>query len=173
MLEKGCVHLYCGDGKGKSTAAAGLALRCTGSGNKVLFVQFFKDGSSGEIELLRRVGITTMHSNTIPGMVFQLSHTEIRTVQRDYTNLLQQAIDIAHGYDMLILDEIVSTCGYGIVPEEKLLNFLDNRPKRLEVILTGRNPSEAMKKRADYITEMKKHAHPFDKGQIARKGIEY
>lgn len=173
MLEKSCIHLYCGDGKGKSTAAAGLALRCAGSGNKVLFVQFFKDGSSGEIELLRRAGITTMHSKTIPGMVFQLSHTQIRTVQRDYTALLQQAVDIAQGYDMLILDEIVSTCGYGIVPEEKLLNFLDHRPEHLEVILTGRNPSEEMKKRADYITEMKKHAHPFDKGQIARKGIEY
>ena len=93
MLEKGCVHLYCGDGKGKSTAAAGLALRCAGSGNRVLFVQFFKDGSSGEIDLLQRCGITTMHSNTIPGMVFQLSHTEIRTVQRDYTALLQQALE--------------------------------------------------------------------------------
>lgn len=173
MLEKACVHLYCGDGKGKSTAAAGLALRCTGSGNRVLFVQFFKDGSSGEIELLRRCGITTMHSKTIPGMVFQLDHTQIRTVQRDYTALLQQALEIAPNYDMLVLDEIVSTCGYGIVPEELLLHFLDHRPAHLEVVLTGRNPSPAMKERAHYITEMKKQAHPFDKGQIARKGIEY
>ena len=72
-----------------------------------------------------------------------------------------------------MLDEIISACNHGAVPEEALLEFLQNKPEHLEVVLTGRNPSEALLAQADYVTEMKKIKHPFDHGVLARKGIEY
>ena len=92
---------------------------------------------------------------------------------RDYTELFHIACERAKNMDLLVLDEVISACNHGAVPEEALLEFLQNKPEHLEVVLTGRNPSEALLAQADYVTEMKKIKHPFDHGVLARKGIEY
>lgn len=170
----GCVHLYCGDGKGKTTAAVGLTVRASGAGKRVIFSQFFKDGSSSEVRRLRELpGIQTMHTQTVKGFYWNMTPEQRRQASEDYTALFREVISAAQQADLLILDEIVSACNREMVPEALVLEFLRSKPQELEVVLTGRNPSEKLMELADYITEMRKVRHPFDQGIPARKGIEF
>lgn len=170
----GLIHLYCGDGKGKTSAAVGLAVRASGAGQQVVFTQFFKDGSSSEIESLKRLpGIRTIHANTVKGFYHAMTPEQREQAREDYTALFRQVTDAARDADLLILDEIVSACNRGVVPETLVTDFLRCKPQQLEVVLTGRAPSPALTELADYITEMRKLRHPFDRGIPARKGIEF
>lgn len=170
----GLIHLYCGDGKGKTSAAVGLAVRASGAGKRVIFTQFFKDGSSSEIESLKRLpGIRTIHANTVKGFYHAMSPEQREQAREDYTALFRQVTDAARDADLLILDEIVSACNRGVVPETLVTDFLRCKPQQLEVVLTGRDPSPGLTELADYITEMRKLRHPFDRGIPARKGIEF
>lgn len=170
----GLIHLYCGDGKGKTTAALGLALRAAGAGKQVVFTQFFKDGSSSEIEPLAALsGVRVFHADTVKGFYRNMTPTQREQAGKDYTALFRQVTQAAQEADLLILDEIVSACNRGVVPEKLVTDFLREKPARLEVVLTGRNPSAALLELADYITEMRKLRHPFDRGIGARKGIEF
>lgn len=170
----GLIHLYCGDGKGKTTAALGLALRAAGAGKQVVFTQFFKDGSSSEVEPLTALpGVRVFHADTVRGFYRNMTPTQREQAGKDYTALFRQVTQAAREADLLILDEIVSACNRGVVPEKLVTDFLREKPARLEVVLTGRNPSAALLELADYITEMRKLRHPFDRGIGARKGIEF
>ena len=170
----GLIHLYCGDGKGKTTAAVGLAVRASGAGKQVVFTQFFKDGSSSEVESLKRLpGIRTMHAQTVRGFYRSMNEQQRQQARQDYTALFRQVTDAAKDADLLILDEIVSACNRGVVPEKLVTDFLRSKPQQLEVVLTGREPSPALTVLADYITEMRKLRHPYDRCVAARKGIEF
>ena len=170
----GLIHLYCGDGKGKTTAALGLALRAAGAGKQVVFTQFFKDGSSSEIGPLAALpGVRVFHADTVKGFYRNMTPTQREQAGKDYTALFRLVTQAAQEADFLILDEIVSACNRGVVPEKLVTDFLREKPARLEVVLTGRNPSAALLELADYITEMRKLRHPFDRGIGARKGIEF
>ena len=170
----GLIHLYCGDGKGKTSAAVGLAVRASGAGKQVVFTQFFKDGSSSESESLKRLpGIRTIHANTVKVFYHAMTPEQREQAREDYTALFRQVTDAARDADLLILDEIVSACNRGVVPETLVTDFLRCKPQQLEVVLTGRDPSPGLTELADYITEMRKLRHPFDRGIPARKGIEY
>ena len=169
----GLIHLYCGDGKGKTTAAVGLAVRAAGAGKQVIFTQFFKDGSSSEVESLKRLGIRTIHAQTVKGFYHAMTPEQREQARKDYTALFRQVTDAAKNADLLILDEIVSACNRGVVPETLVTTFLRSKPTELEVVLTGRDPSPALMELADYITEMRKQRHPYDRGIAARKGVEY
>lgn len=173
-MDAGLVHLYCGDGKGKTTAAVGLAVRAAGNGMRVVFVQFFKDGNSGEISVLRGLkGVEVLCEPRYFGRVSNMSEEEKKESSIAYTALFRRAVGRAQDADLLVLDEIVSACNHGIVDEGELLHFLDCRSQTLEVVLTGREPSAEIAGRADYITEMHKKKHPFEAGISARRGIEY
>lgn len=168
------IHIYCGDGKGKTTAAVGLSVRMAGYGGKVLFGQFFKDGSSSEIASLKLLPkITTLHCQTIPGRYLRLTPEQREQVSVDYTRYLEQLLAMSKDYDLLVLDEIISACNRKTVPEEMLITYLKKLPEEKEVVLTGRNPSEALTALADYVSEIRKQKHPFDRGITAREGIEY
>ena len=169
----GLIHLYCGDGKGKTTAAVGLAVRACGAGKQVIFTQFFKDGSSSEVESLKLLGIRTIHAQTVKGFYRAMNDQQRQQARQDYTALFRQVTDAAKDAGLLILDEIVSACNRGVVPEGLVVDFLQNKPSALEVVLTGRDPSPALVELADYITEMRKLRHPYDRGVAARKGVEY
>lgn len=170
----GLIHLYCGEGKGKSTAAAGLALRAAGAGKRVVYAQFFKDGSSSEISVLRTLpGVTVCVSSTHFGLFRRMTEEKKAEAAAAYRALFTRATELASEAGLLVLDEAVSACNHGILEEEKVLAFLREKPEELEVVLTGRNPSQALLERADYITEMVKRRHPFDRGIPARKGIEF
>lgn len=170
----GLIHLYCGDGKGKTSAAVGLAVRASGAGKRVIFTQFFKDGSSSEVEPLKSLpGIRTIHAQTVKGFYHAMTPEQQEQAREDYTALFRQVTDEVAEADLLILDEIVSACNRGVVPETLVIDFLRTKPQHLEVVLTGRNPSPALMELADYITEMRKLRHPYDRGIAARKGIEF
>lgn len=170
----GLLHIYCGDGKGKTTAAVGLAVRNAGAGGKVVFAQFFKDGSSSEIAVLKAIpGITVLNCTTHYGFYKRMSEETKEKARRDYTALLVTALEQAEKADLLILDEAVSAYTHEMFPREKLLEFLDSATEHLEVVLTGRNPAPELMERADYLTEMCCRRHPFEKGIPARRGIEF
>ena len=170
----GLIHIYCGDGKGKTTAATGLAIRAAGAGKKVIFTQFFKDGSSSEIKVLQGVeNIHVMHCKTVRGFWRRMDDIQKARASEDYTKLLADVITAAADANLLVLDEIVSASNHGTVAEVAVTDFLRNKPENLEVVLTGRNPSDALLELADYVTEMRKIKHPYDCGIAARKGIEF
>lgn len=168
------IHIYCGDGKGKTTAAMGLALRMAGFGGQVVIGQFFKDGSSSEIGPLRGIpGITVEHCATVPGRYALLTPEQRVQAAKDYTAYLHRLLEKAEGKSLLILDEAVSACNYGTIPEQEVVDFLKTHGDKMEIVLTGRNPSDRLVQLADYVTEMVKRKHPFDSGTPARPGIEF
>ena len=171
----GLIHLYCGDGKGKTTASVGLSVRCAGAGGRVIFTQFFKDGTSSELRVLETIpGVRVLVCPRKYGFFKRMNEEQRAAAREDFTALLRSALSAAReGAELLVLDEAVSACNHGVIPEAELLDFLRHRPEGLEVAVTGRNPSEALMARADYITEMVKRRHPFDRGVAARKGVEF
>ena len=175
MKNRGLVHLYCGDGKGKTTAAVGLAVRHSGRGGKVVFAQFLKDGTSGECRVLAKLGVTVLAANPVGKFSFRMTEEE----KAETAAALGRTFDAATGFavreraTLLVLDEICAAVNCGFLPEKTLTEFLESRPDSLEVVLTGRDPSENLQVHADYITEMKKRRHPFDEGVAAREGIEF
>ncbi len=171
---QGLIHIYCGDGKGKTTAAIGLAVRAAGSGKKVLLLQFFKDGRSSEFSALAHVpGIEVIPQTRTFGFSWTLTPEEKEEARDYYAGLLEEAFRRAGGFGLLVLDEAMSACTTGMIDVARLLALLREKPAELEVVLTGRNPSQALLDAADYVTEMKKIRHPYGQGVPARKGIEY
>lgn len=170
---QGKVHIYCGDGKGKTTCSAGLALRAAGSGFKVIFVQFLKSGHSGEIEMLKKIGVTVIRSAAPVKFTFQMNEQELAKTLVINNNLLEQAkAALTNEKTLLVLDEAVGALDKGLLDEERVIKLLEKRGDT-EIVLTGRNPSERLVSMADYVSEIKKIKHPYDLGTDARKGIEF
>lgn len=171
---KGCLHVYCGDGKGKTTASVGLSVRAAGNGMKVLFCQCMKDGSSSEVEMLKKLGITYRCCTKRFGFFWNMTEEQKKEAACAYTGLFEDVTKEASegGYDLLVIDEFMSAYNHGMIDQKKALDFLLCRPEKLEIVLTGRDPGEEILKLADYVTEMRKVKHPFDEGIPARKGIE-
>ena len=172
----GLVHIYCGDGKGKTTAAVGLAVRFAGAGGKVLFYQFMKDGTSGERAVLQTIpGIDVVSGYCIPKFSFQMSEAEksaaAAAYQKEFFKIEQLLLKNAYG--MVVLDEIMSCVSVGFLPTETVTAFLRNRPSQTEIVMTGRNPATEIAALADYISEIRCVQHPFQKHIAARKGIEF
>lgn len=170
------IHIYCGDGKGKSTAATGLAVRALGSGKKVLFVQFFKNGDSAEIAVLETHPNLCYLKTQQPYRRFALMNDAEKIAANDgYHALLLKAIALADGFDMVVLDEAISCYNYHFLGEETLCHFCERAKEKMEfeIVLTGRNPAPELMGLADYVSEIQKIKHPFDQGVKARKGIEF
>ena len=168
------IHIYCGDGKGKTTAAMGLALRMAGAGKNVLIGQFFKDGSSGEIKALKTIpGVEVLNCGTAPGRYVHMTDIQKEQARKDYTAYLLTLLERGRNADLLVLDEVISALNRGIVPMEPVAAYLKAWGGEKEIVLTGRNPAQTLVDLADYVTEMRKEKHPFDQGVRARKGIEY
>jgi cob(I)alamin adenosyltransferase len=168
------IHIYFGEGKGKTTAATGLAARAAGSGMKVLFVQFFKDGSSGEVKSLKALeNITFLYPDTYNGRYATMTDDQKEVTKKSYTEAMKKAIGMAEDFDLIVLDEAVSVFSYGFIDRDELLSFLKDNREAKEIVLTGRDPARQLLELADYATEMRKYRHPFDRGIAAREGIEY
>lgn len=172
----GCIHVYCGDGKGKTTASIGLGIRAAGRGKKVLIARFLKTDDSGEVGILKQIpGIQVLPCEKTFGFFFQMTEEDKKEASACYSSLLERSFQKAREMEngLLILDEIMAACNYKLVSEDSLLRLLKERPSSLEVVLTGRNPSKSIMEAADYISEIQKVKHPFDEGLPAREGIEY
>lgn len=177
------IQIYHGDGKGKTTAAAGLCVRARGHNIPVIFAQFLKDGSSGEVKMLHRLGVTVMIPDTFFGFVRSMSEeqkerakvsyakylTEIEQVTSELMTDSQQTETIS---GVLVLDEALHACNAGLLDEGALLAFINKIKDYTEIVLTGRNPSEKFMEIADYCTNFTKEKHPYDQGITARIGVE-
>lgn len=170
-MDKGLVHLYCGDGKGKTTAAMGLALRALGQGMRVVVVQFLKNGTSGELEPLKELGAAVYSGQPGAKFTFQMNAEEKAQATKENNARLAEALQ--QPCDLLILDEICAARNSGMVDEALAKQAVLERPQHREVVLTGRNPEAWMMEAADYITEMQPRRHPYEQGIPARKGIEF
>jgi cob(I)alamin adenosyltransferase len=173
-MKKGLVQVYTGNGKGKTTAALGLAFRAVGHGMKVLVVQFMKGNvQRGELEsakklspnlTLKQVGRETFISKPNP------DPKDLELAQEGFS-IAKKAIQNKE-YDIVILDEINLAIDYGLIPLTNLLQIIDSKPDTVELILTGRNVKREILERADLVTEMVDRKHYYDKGVPAREGIE-
>ncbi len=171
----GLIHIYCGDGKGKTTAAMGLALRAAGAGMRVRIVQFLKDGSSSELAPLRTLpGVTIQTDARIRKFAPAMAADERAGVRDSHQNILAEAVKSANanGFDLLILDEAFGAIAEGLLDADTLLTFLRDKPKGVEVVLTGRNPPQPFLDLADYVSEIVCRRHPFARKIPARRGIE-
>lgn len=173
---KGLIHIYCGDGKGKTTSAIGLGIRGLGSGMSVVMVQFLKTGRSSELTILRDLpNFTVIPCEKSFGFFSKMNEEKKEEAKNYYTNLLTLTLNHIkeNKVDMLILDEIMAvTQQYELVNKDELYTFLKNKPENLEVVMTGRNPSKELLELSDYVSEINKIKHPFDQGIMARVGIE-
>lgn len=216
------IHIYCGNGKGKTTAALGLAVRFAGRfgccGGRVIIARFLKDENSGELQILRSVpGITVIENDRSFGFTWKMTEEQKKEAAEYYSGLLKKACEMAMvglkakgseetvteimisentvsedhvgcAHVLLVLDEAMAAVNSGLVSEDQLVEVMDqltgaanngdsdapyDREDLIEVVLTGRNPSERLKNMADYISCIEAEKHPFEKGVAAREGIEY
>lgn len=171
--ETGTIQLYTGNGKGKTTAALGAALRALGHGRKVAMIQFMKGRLYGELAAAKRLEGFTIEQH---GRDEFVDSKNPAAVDRDLAaGGWRRAEELARSgeIDMLILDEINVAVAYGLIELETVLAFMRGKPERLELILTGRYAPEPMMALADTVTEMREIRHHFSRGVAARKGIEY
>ena len=174
-MKKGYVQIYTGNGKGKTTAAMGLALRAAGHNMQVRIVQFLKGGVTGELKSIKKLETVKLYRVTDAGKyIWDLIDEQKLDMQRRSKEMLVQAETwFGEGIDILILDEVMAAIKYDIVSLSDVLSLLDARPDSCEVVLTGRDAPEELIKRAHLITEMRGIKHYFDDGVPARKGIEF
>jgi cob(I)alamin adenosyltransferase len=173
-LEKGLVQVYTGNGKGKTTAAFGLALRAIGRGLRVCIIQFIKGGFDyGELYVVDR----------LPGLKLQAygrgRFVDGKKPNKTDVDLAEEALATAEKAirdgecDIVILDEVNVALSLNLIKTESVLNLIKKKPVQVELVLTGRNAPSEIVEAADLVTEMVEVKHPYSKGFHARKGIEY
>ena len=168
------LHLYCGNGKGKTTAAMGLALRAAGRGKRVVIAQFLKGADSGErLALARLPQVTLLPVPDAVKFSFRMSEDERRSEAQRYQDLLKLISRTARGCFLLVLDEACAACRHQLVDEALLRQAAAMAKQGREVVLTGRDPAPWMQEAADYSTELRAVRHPYTQGTPAREGIEY
>lgn len=174
MMDTGRIHIYFGDGKGKTTAAVGQAVRAAGHGFRVLFFQFLKDNSSNERKILEQISnITCLPGREQVKFVSRMNGDEKAELLHYNNKALDEIVKFCSPFDLLVMDEALCAVGLKVLSEEKLISFLQHKPRGLEIVLTGHQVSDRMKVIADYATEMHKIKHPYDLGKLAREGIEF
>jgi cob(I)alamin adenosyltransferase len=177
MSQNGLIHIYYGNGKGKTTAALGLALRAAGCGKRVVIVQFLKDWKSGELGSLVLIPNITVFRGMASGNGFTRDMTDEQKAETKaiHDDNLKKALELQKDglCDMLVLDEAIDAYGLGMLDEKLFEGLLDNKPDELELVITGHKSDARLIDRADYATEMVKRKHPYDKGVAARRGVEF
>jgi len=172
-LEKGFVHCYTGDGKGKTTAALGLALRAAGAGLRVYIIQFAKGTEASELKALRKFtkNITVRQFGTRAFIKNPPSGIDrMRAAQG--LSIVKKVIGSGR-YDLVILDEVCGACHARLIPTDEVIAIVQERPQTVEVVLTGRHAPKKLIEAADLVTEFREIKHYFSRGVRARKGIEY
>jgi len=173
----GLIHIYTGNGKGKTTAACGLGIRAWGNSFKVLMIQFLKGSDTGEIKCFETLGPNFVfhRGRKIKGFVWNMNEEQLKDTRDICLEDLEWVKnEVKNGdYGLLIMDEIMGSITNGFIKVEEIVQFLQNKPENLEVVLTGRNAPKELIDIADYVSEINPIKHPFDKGIPGRKGIEF
>jgi cob(I)alamin adenosyltransferase len=190
------IHLYVGGGKGKTTAAVGLSARAAGRGKRVVFTQFLKGSETGEVSSLEALGVRVIRMKQNLGFVWTMDDAEKAQCRIAQTRLLEDAraaaafgpdargdaSESAEGVEgvegiapagVIVLDEALDAVDVGMLEEESLRAFVEELPATAELVVTGRAAPDWLVEKADYITEMQKVKHPYDRGILARTGIEF
>jgi cob(I)alamin adenosyltransferase len=187
-LERGLIHVYTGDGKGKTTAALGLALRAAGCGFCTYFCQFLKGRQYGELEAVQWLAEGAPNGDVRPPITIERfgRPTFVRTaadgtrlIDEEDVRLARAGLDAVRRamssgrYELIVLDEINVALYFGLLTEQEVLQVIDDRPEGIELVLTGRRVPDEILARADYVTEMREVRHPYQQGISARRGIEF
>ncbi|MGA1826360.1 MAG: cob(I)yrinic acid a,c-diamide adenosyltransferase [bacterium] len=179
VITNGLVHVYSGDGKGKTTASLGQALRALGYGLTVLMVQFLKDKDdiSGELHMVKKLApnlkiIRLKQKHPLFLSPQEVDYEALKISVQELFTIAKDAI-LTQTYDLVILDEINNVLKEGLLRAEDVLDLIRIKPKSVELILTGRDAMPEIIRAADLVTEMRKIKHPLDRGISAREGIEY
>lgn len=175
MQPKGYVHIYTGGGKGKTTAALGLAIRAAGAGCTVFFAQFLKGRYSSEIESLKALGITIQRTDPVLKFMNYMDEAERNECILSCRNLFtqcQQALK-SGAYGLVVMDEVLDAVNHQIISQDELCEALESREIHTEAVLTGRKPGDRIRSIADYISDIQAVKHPYSKGVAAREGIEF
>jgi cob(I)alamin adenosyltransferase len=169
---KGYTHIYTGTGKGKTTAALGLALRAAGWGYKTFIGQFMKGSFYGELTALKKIDeIDIEQFGTDKCITIDQVDEKQKTIAKNGLIRIKEVLK-TNDYQIVVLDEICVTIWFGLIAEQEVIEVLKSKPAHIEIILTGRNASENLLKHADLITEMNEVLHYYSKGVEARQGIE-
>ncbi len=172
MFERGYIQVYTGEGKGKTTAAVGLTIRALGAGLKVAFLQFFKSEDSSEVKILKSL---------FPRLYYQAFHTKgfIKgKIPSELERIIKEGYEIfkkllfSKEYDLIILDEFTYALNWNIIDLEEFLEILEEKPKEVEIVITGRGAPLSLIEKSDLVTIMHPLKHYFEKGVEARWGIE-
>lgn len=193
-MDKGYLQVYTGDGKGKTTAAIGLAIRALGAGKSVFFLQLMKSEAYSEHQILAHISPDL--TLVVTGKPFFIAKEGMLTEEQreawgndvvifseekppeDYVNLMKDAAQkateaaMSGKYDLVVLDEVNVALFFGLISKEDVNRLIENRPSGIELVFTGRNAPEWLLDRADLVTEMKEIKHYYHRGVEARKGIE-
>ena len=179
LSETGLIHIYSGDGKGKTTAAFGLAVRFVAYGGKVAIFQFLKDASSGESVFLKNLNLDSINifasQKKLP-FYWTANEEEKKEISEETQKLFDRAVQFAENknIELLILDEVLDVINNKLIDEKNVLEICDLCKKNsIELVITGRNPSEILLQKCDYHSDIVLKKHPFYSGISARAGIEY
>ena len=167
------IHVYTGDGKGKTTASIGLSVRALGRNFKVKIYQFFKSDFSGELDILNKLGIETIQCNSQKKASWTMNDNELEILKNDTLlawDIINKEIKLKK-FDLIILDEINHALHRNFISEKQVNDLFYNNAST-ELVFTGRNAPQWLIEKADYVTEMKLHKHPMENGITARIGIE-
>jgi len=172
-LDKGYIHVYTGNGKGKTTSAIGLGIRAAGAGKKVHMIQFMKGRRYSEIDGLEKVSHFTVSQHGRDEFVNkeQPEQIDIDMAQEGFKTAKNMVN--SNKYDMIILDEINVAIDYHLLTLEDVLDLIHNKPTSLELVLTGRYATPALIQHADYVSEVLEIKHPYQQGILGRKGVDY
>ena len=177
MSKNGLIHIYYGDGKGKTTAALGLALRAAGCGKNVVIVEFIKNWACGEHNSISQISNIKLFRGKAAGgkFIHEMNEEEKQDTKASQNECLKSALKLVETgkCDILILDEATDAQELGMLDTELLEALIYSKPESLELVITGHKPDVRLLTHADYATEMVKRKHPYDEGISARQGIEF
>lgn len=172
MAAQGYIHLYTGNGKGKSTAALGLAIRAAGAGKNTFFAQFVKGMHYSELNAIERfpeIKLKQYGRNCF--IVNKPTHEDVMAAQLGFEEVCQ--LVKANQYNIVVLDEICIALYYELIRTNEVLDLLNSKPYEMEIVITGRYAPQELIERADLVTEMREIKHYFNEGVEARLGIEF
>ncbi|GAA0124660.1 cob(I)yrinic acid a,c-diamide adenosyltransferase [Clostridium sp. CTA-19] len=176
-LKEGYIQIYTGNGKGKTTAAMGLATRAAGNKYTVYIVQFLKTGNTGELESAKKMApyFNIFRFEKTKGFFWTLNEEEKQQLKLEIREAYNFCLETIKNRtcDILILDEVIGAVTNKLLTEEQIIYLMDNKPNDMELIITGRDLPEKIAEKANLITEMKEVKHYYNEGIPARKGIEF
>lgn len=170
-MKKGLIHVYTGEGKGKTSAGMGLLLRALGRGLSVKIIQLFKR-DTGEQFFFENSGFKYFQFKPLHPFFKTYNKNELEGLRQEFLEFWKEVIN-DFNYDVVLIDEVGPGISWGIIPETLVIDLMDNKPEKTELILTGRDMPLSIIEKADYVSEINKIKHPYDKGILAREGIEF